>query len=75
MTYLYRILHRRGDNSADFSIHVGRKGTCIYMTPGAARSAVTQFRRQDRYYGGGVVEYKIQRVPLGDWEDLDHEEA
>lgn len=75
MTYLFRVLYRRGDNSAEYDVHTGRKGTCIYMTAGAARSAVTQFKRQDRYYGGGVVDYKIQRVSLGDWENLDVDDA
>ena len=71
MTHLYRVLYRRGDNSAEYELHTGRKGTSIYTTLGAARSAVTQFRRQDHYYGGGHVEYKIQSVPLGDWSDVD----
>lgn len=71
MTQLYRILYRRGDNSNDYEVHVGRKGTMFYTTVGAARSAITQFRRQDRYYGGGVVDYKIQSVTLGEWSDLD----
>jgi hypothetical protein len=72
MAQLYRILYRPGDNSAEFKLHIGRKGTCIYMTLGAARSAVTQFERQDRYYGGGDVEYKIQSVELGPWKDLEN---
>lgn len=71
MTQLYRILYRRGDNSAEYHPHTGRKGTCIYMTLGAARSAVTQFRSQDRFYGGGHVDYKIQGAPIGPWEDID----
>lgn len=71
MTHLYRILYRRGDNSSEFHLHTGRKGTSIYLSIGAARSAVTQFRSQDRFYGGGTVEYKIQQVELGDWEDVD----
>lgn len=75
MTHLYRILHRRGDNSAEFEPHTGRKGTHFYLTVGAARSAVTQFRRQDLFYGGGVVEYKIQQTRIGEWTDVDHQEA
>ena len=71
MQRLYRILYRPGDNSAEFKVHTGRKGTCIYMTHGAAKSAVTQFERQVRYYGGGTITYKIQASPLGEWEDLD----
>ncbi len=71
MTHLYRILYRRGDNSAEFELHVGRKGTMFYATVGAARSAITQFRKRDRYYGGGTVDYKIQVVTLGEWSDID----
>ena len=75
MTLLYRVLHRRGDNSADFEPHTGRKGTHFYLTVGAARSAVTQFRSQDRFYGGGAIEYKIQQAEIGEWADVDNQEA
>jgi enolase len=71
MTHLYRILHKRGNGSAEFEVHTGRKGTSIYLSVGAARSAVTQFRKQDRYYGGGTIEYKIQTVELAEWKDID----
>lgn len=75
MTHLYRVLFRRGDNSADYEVHKGRKGTSVYLSLGAARSAVTQFRSQDRYYGGGTIDYKIQSVPVGEWRDVDDQEA
>lgn len=69
MTCVYRILYRPGNNAADYKVHTGRKGTCLYLTLGAARSAVTQFRSMDRYYGGGAIEYKIQSALVGEWED------
>ena len=77
MTHLYRIVYRPGNGAEEYQLHTGRKGTSIYLSIGAARSAVTQFRRQDRFYGGGTVDYKIQQVPLGEWEDVDsgNEEA
>ena len=71
MTHLFRVLYRAGNNSAEFEVHTGRKGTRFYVSPGAAQSAITQFEKQDRYYGGGVVEYKIQSAPIGEWSDLD----
>jgi len=74
MTHLFRILYKVGN---EYEVHTGRKGTSVYLSAGAARSAVTQFRKQDRYYGGGTTEYKIQRVELAEWEDIDvdNEEA
>jgi hypothetical protein len=68
---IYRILYKRGDGRADFEVHVGRKGTCLYTTLGAARSAVTQFRKRDRYYGGGTIEYLIQAAEIPEWRNVD----
>lgn len=70
--YAYRVLAKL---PTDTDWWVAVTTTRFYMTAGAARGAATQRRNQDAFYAGNsdraVPEYKVQRVALGEWEDVE----
>lgn len=66
---LYRILYR-GNGREDWAVHVSRSGNEIYFREPAAKAAITQFLKQDRYYGGGTMEYKIQ-PGIVEWNEVE----
>jgi hypothetical protein len=70
---LYRVLYR-GNGREDWKIHRGRSGNEIYFRPSSAKAAITQFLKQDRYYGGGTMEYKIQQTDV-EWNDVELPQA
>lgn len=82
LEFQYRAMqrHRRenGEWSAWVSIYTARGGGRAYQTIGAARGVLTREKndnqRHDRWdrSPNPVVEreYKIQRRPLGEWEDV-----
>lgn len=70
---LYRIMYRRiGIVDYEWTQHYGGKGTSTYGTIGAARGAITHFKKQDtsRNRRPPTHEYKVQKAPVGDWEDV-----
>lgn len=66
---LFRVMYRSTTDGA-WSLHSGSKGTTSYGSVGAARGAVTQFRKQTDRWQMYRYEYKIQRAPVGEWEDI-----
>lgn len=63
---IYRVLYRE---QGDWRLHTGQRGTNIYTTLPAAKSAITHFQKRDRYYDYSGREYKIQSSAVN-WADL-----
>ena len=64
---IYRVLYR-GNGREDWWLHTSGSGTSVYTTKAAAKAAVTQFKKRNKYYGGGTMEYKIQ-TSTAEWTD------
>jgi hypothetical protein len=77
--YIYRPMYRWKANDGQWTkwnvVTTSRKAGQIYTTIGAARAILTNQKKEDQRWNEyrkdkHECEYKIQRRPLGEWEDI-----
>lgn len=70
---IWRIMYRHSEDD-EWMKHPGGKGNGHYTTIGAAKGAITHFKKQANWYwpAGNVdtTKYKIQSSPL-EWSDVE----